>query len=158
MENNVIIFQPSTLLEQDALACISVIKEGNAVNLKSAGQELPLAAVAIYRDNGQIIAVGAIKRPRPSYASSISERSCFPFNSNSHELGYVAVKKTHQKQGLSYKITDALLSTHKSYPIFATTSHEGMKRTLKKAGFIQEGTEWKGKRGDMLSLWIKTCK
>jgi len=40
--------------------------------------------------------------------------------------------------------------------LFATTSDPKMKSALKGAGFVQHGVEWKGQRGDFLSLWIRS--
>lgn len=137
--------------------CLSVIKEGDAVNLKSAERELPLAMViAVKHDGKDIVSVGAIKRERPGYAAQKAKDSGFPFDENIHELGYVAVRKSHQGQGLSHIITAKLLSAFKNRPIFATTSCDRMKGTLKKAGFVQQGKEWKGTKENLLSLWIKT--
>lgn len=136
--------------------CLSVIGEGDAVNLKSAQRELPLATVVVKRDSQDIVAVGAIKRQRPEYASTISVKSGFSFDKNIHELGYVAVRESHRGRGMSHEISAKLLSEFKSRPLFATTSHDGMKRNLQKAGFVQRGKEWTGTKGNLLSLWIKT--
>jgi len=38
--------------------------------------------------------------------------------------------------------------------LFATTSNLRMKKTLRRAGFVQEGQEWKG-TNSQLSLWIR---
>jgi len=148
-------YSPGALSKEEIRQCLSVIEDGCAVDPEWAAAEFPLAmVVAIARKGQDIVGVGAIKRKRPQYASTIAQSSGFSFNTNSHELGYVAIKKTHQKLGLSHEITAKLLSTFQGRPIFATTSHEGMKRTLEKAGFVREGEEWKGKNGK-LSLWIK---
>jgi hypothetical protein len=78
----------------------------------------------------------------------------FPFDTGIHELGYVAVKESYWNRGLSYKIAAKLLSEFGNRPLFATTSNPYMKRTLEKLGFIQRGNEWRGKDGNLLSLWI----
>jgi hypothetical protein len=156
MSSDVMSYSPNVLSKEEIQACLSVIKEGDAVNLKFAEKELPQAVVvAVKREGQNLVGVGAIKRKRPDYSSKIAKNSGFSFDQNMHELGYVAVKKSHQRQGLSHQITAKLLSTFQGRPIFATTSHEGMKRTLKTAGFIRQGTEWQGKTGNLLSLWIK---
>jgi hypothetical protein len=40
--------------------------------------------------------------------------------------------------------------------LFARISDAKMKSALKSAGFVQQGIEWKGRRKDLLSLWIRT--
>ena len=99
--------------------------------------------------------MGAIKRRRPNYASTIAVKSEFEFNNNIHELGYVAVKNTYQRRGFSHEIIRTLISGLGGSSAFATTSHEGMKCVLTSAGFVQKGKEWIGSRGKLLSLWIR---
>ena len=144
-----------SLSNEEREACISLIKEGGAVDPKNAEAELPLAKlVTIKRAGKNIVGVGAIKRCRPQYAYSIAEKSKFQFDPCSHEFGYVAIKESHRNQRLSHMITEKLLSKFQERPLFATTSNENMKRTLRKAGFVQRGEEWMGKK-EQLSLWIK---
>jgi len=145
----------SSLSKEDCEACIVLIKQGGAVDLNS--EELPHAEiVAIKRDGQAIVGVGAIKRCRPDYARTIAARSQFKFDPRSYELGYIVVKKSHPRQGqpLSPAIVAALLSKFAKRPLFATTSHERIKQTLRQAGFVPQGEVWRGMSGE-LSLWIK---
>jgi predicted GNAT family N-acyltransferase len=149
---------PTDLSKEEIQACLSVVKEGDAVNLKSATSELPQAMMIAFRREGQnIVAVGVIKQKRPYYASTVAKTSGFVFDENIHELGYVAVTKTHRNRKLSHKITAELLSSFQSRPIFATTSEEAMKKVLEKAAFVKQGKEWQWKKGNRLSLWIKSA-
>ena len=62
--------------------CIAIIRDGDAVDPESAGEELPRASVvAIARTGDEIVGVGAIKRIRRGYASTIAERSGIEFPS-----------------------------------------------------------------------------
>ena len=151
------VFVPAELYKEEIQACIFLIQQGGAIeNPKSVVEELPRAIViAVKRDGTDVVGVGAIKRKRPSYASGIAKSSGFLFDANTHELGYVAVKKSHRKRGISHEIAAKLLSTFQTKPLFATTSHDAMKLTLKNAGFVQRGNEWPGVKR-VLSLWIKT--
>jgi GNAT superfamily N-acetyltransferase len=67
---------------------------------------------------------------------------------------YVAVHQDHRGHGLSQRLVGALME-NVGKPLFATTSSERMKATLMKAGFAQQGKEWKGRRGDQISLWMR---
>jgi len=146
--------KPGDLTKRDFATCVTIIKSGGAVDPEAAERELPLVgAIAIVRRDGQIVAVGAIKRIRREYAAKIAEKSRKQFPPDTPELGYVAVHPDHQGHGLSSRIADALLSQHAG-PLFATTSSQRMKSTLGKAGFSQEGQEWEGGSG-RLSLWLK---
>ena len=156
MMDDIQCYQGISLSKKDLEDCILLIKDGGAIkNLKTAEEELPLAKlVAIKRAGQDIVGVGAIKQCRPIYTRSIAEKSTFQFDPCSHELGYVSIKKSHWGQELSKKITAKLLSEFQGRPLFATTSNERMKQTLKKAGFVQQGKEWMGNT-EQLSLWIK---
>ena len=144
------------LKPEETKTCISLIEEGNAVDVQCAKEELPYAPMVVVKRDGQdIVGVGTIKQVRPLYAQEISKHSGVSFDKNMHELGYVAVKPSYQKQGIAGKIVEKLVSEFKDHPLFATTSHEGMRRILKKAGFVKQGKEWNTKRGNLISLWIK---
>jgi len=145
---------PGDLTTAQREACVAIIRSGGAVHPKAAARELRRAAMlAIATRGDEIVGVGAIKRLRPDYAAGIAKRSRIPLDPETAELGYVAVDDKHQGQRLSPRIVAALLAKHVG-PLFATTDNERMKRTLKKAGFVQKGQEWDGERG-RLSLWIK---
>lgn len=148
---------PSDLADGDLGACIAIIQCGDAVDPESAGEELGRSEViAIARKGANIVGVGAIKRLRTGYALTIasSRKSGSSFDPNTLELGYVAVDAQHRKRGLSHRIVAELLSKHQGR-LFATTSNEGMKKTLDDAGFVRKGREWRGQKHNQLSLWIK---
>lgn len=145
---------PKHLDKGEMAACIAIVKEGEAVDPESAEQELAMAGLlAVVRKGRQVVGVGAIKRPRPGYAAKITKRSGQVFPPDTPELGYVAVDPEHRGNHLSSKIVAALLAEHRG-PLFAATDSERMKTVNSKAGFLQKGDAWKGKRGQ-LSLWLK---
>jgi predicted GNAT family N-acyltransferase len=147
---------PSRLSLKELAICAAIVKRGDAVDPDSAQSELPLAEVLAVASTGkEIVGVGAIKRSRREYALQIAESSGFSFSQDTQELGYVAVESGHRRQGLSGRILAELLSRHER-SLFATTSDERMKKTLAKAGFEQKGLEWNGRKGQQLSLWIKS--
>lgn len=154
---------PGDLPEPELAACLAIIKAGDAVavNLeKLEGAKL----LAVARKGDQIVGVGAIKKVpkgyasdkpvRCDYASGIATKSGVPFSADTPELGYVAVHPDHRGKQLSQRLVEALQSKS-GKTLFATTSSDAMKRTLIKAGFVQRGREWKGRRQDQLSLWLR---
>ena len=148
---------PGDLADGDLGACIAIIQCGDAVDPESADEELGRSEVmAIARKGANIVGVGAIKRLRTGYASTIasSRKSGWSFDPKTPELGYVAIDAQHRKRGLSHRIVAELLSKHQGR-LFATTSNEGMKKTLAGAGFVRKGREWRGQKHNQLSLWIK---
>lgn len=142
------------LTDTDRKACIKLIAEGDAVDPDSAANELPLAsAVVTIRKDNEIVGVGVIKRIRTGYAADIAKKSHWSFDPATPELGYVSISEAHQGARLSGQIVTKLL-THATSTLFATTSNERMKKTLERAGFAQQGQEWKGKKA-ALSLWLR---
>lgn len=145
---------PRSLTPEELKSCVRLIADGSAVDSGSAARQLPCAqAVVLAIKKSRIVGVGAIKRERPPYVAKISKSSGHPLDANLPELGYVAVDKGDRGQGIGYKIVDLLLSGNHG-PLFATTGNDSMKRILCKAGFVEIGKEWEGKRG-RLSLWLK---
>jgi hypothetical protein len=145
---------PAALSDGEREACVAIVAQGGAVNLKSAKEKLVLASVlAVARMGGTIVGVGAIKRIRTGYAARIAVRSGFDFAPETPELGYVAVDSGHRGHKLSHRIVAELLESHDG-PLFATTSNPAMKKTLGDAGFVRKGLEWEGDSG-RLSLWIR---
>lgn len=138
----------------DQLACVSIIHVGDAVSVASARLELPKAlGMVVVRLQGRVVGVGAIKKPRVTYAAKIAKESGFPFPPETLELGYVAVDPVHRGRRLSNKLLDALLAG-RTDRLFATTSRPEMKKTLERAGFVRRGREWGGHNGE-LSLWMR---
>jgi predicted GNAT family N-acyltransferase len=112
--------------------------------------------VAVKRNAGDIVALGVVKRQRPAYAADKAAKAGFGFDKNIHEIGYVAVRESHKGQHLSRQIVQSFLAEVPCRPLFATTSSDRMKATLRYTGFERQGNEWPAPRGNVLSLWIKT--
>jgi hypothetical protein len=144
----------SDLSDAELATCLEIIKNGGAVAVDL--KKLRSAQVlAVAKNNGEIVGVGTIKEIRPRYACSIARKSGVTFPSFTPELGYVAVDSNHRLNRLSHRIVAELTSKHEG-ALFVTTSDEAMRRVLTKAEFKQQrGKEWKGKRGDSVSLWLK---
>jgi len=145
--------RPSALTTAEIDAVVAILHQGGAVNPRSARQEMPQAkTVVLVRKDKAIVGVGAVKRPRPSYARQKQSDSGHSFDQDLCELGYVAVACGHRGHHLSSFIADALLARYYR-DLFATTDKPEMKHVLKKRGFEQCGREWAG-RGGELSLWL----
>ena len=146
---------PSQLTEAETSECVALIAEGGAVGLDAAKRWFPRSTVvAVKRSCTDIIGVGVIK-PARDYTETVATRSCAELRPETHELGYVVVKKEHRGQGIARAIVQALLSAHEA-SLFATTWRKSMKHILGESGFVRRGIEWRSTRGsDMLSLWVR---
>jgi hypothetical protein len=149
---------PKDLSTKEFETCVSIIREGCAVDANSAAQQLPkVVRLVVARAGPEIVGVGAIKMQRPDYALGVAKKSSFAFDRQMQELGYVAVLEAHQGNRLSGRIVQELLAGFQD-PLWATTWNERMKRSLGRGGFVQQGKEWPSRKGKPLSLWIKTSK
>lgn len=147
------VFGQGELAEKDLRQCVSLIAGGDAVDPSTAEEHLPHCLfVVVKRDGDQIVGVGAVKGQRPNYASTVARRSAFEFDPQMHELGYVVVRESHRKRGISKALTERLLALFEG-PLFATTSNEHMERTLSGSGFVRRGGSWKSHKNEDLNLW-----
>ena len=146
---------PAQLTEAEKKECEALIVEGGAVSSDYVNRWfLRSIEVAVKRSGPDIVGVGVIKPFRPCYTANVARRSGSDLISETHELGYVTVKKAHRRRGISRAIIQALLSAHEG-PLFATTSNAAIKCTLKRFGFVQRDNEWPGSRDSVLSLWVR---
>lgn len=144
--------RPSDLSDADVEVCFAIIEAGGAVDVETMKRDLPRSrVVATARKGDQIVGVGVIKPVRKRYAAKVARNSEVDFPPNTCELGYVAVDENHRRNGLSYRLVEALLSNY-GKRLFATTDAEWMKKALSKYGFSRKGKEWQGERA-MLSYW-----
>jgi GNAT superfamily N-acetyltransferase len=143
---------PGDLSDAELVTCVEIVKDGGAVPISL--EKLQKARMlAVARKAGTIVGIGSIKRDRPDRAAHIANGSGFGFPKETPELGYVAVAPQHRRQGLSHQLVRALLKTMPG-GLFATTDDQHMMKTLSGAGFVRQGSEWPGRRGQ-LSLWLK---
>lgn len=145
--------RPSALRASEIETAVKILREGGAVDPQTARKELPRCKTVVFvRNNSKIVAVGAVKSPRPDYARRKRADSGYVFDENLCELGYIAVAKGHGGHDLSSPIVDALLARYKG-DLFATTDKPKMKFVLGHRRFVQRGHEWRGDNA-MLSLWM----
>ena len=148
------VFAQGELPDNDLRECVSLIASGDAVDPGTAEEHLPHCLfVVVKREGDQIVGVGAAKGQRPNYARTIARRCGFEFDPQTHELGYVVVRESHRKLGISKAITEKLLALFER-PLFATTSNEHMERTLSHTGFVHRGHSWKSHENEDLHLWM----
>jgi GNAT superfamily N-acetyltransferase len=135
--------------------CLRLIADGGAVTMTTARRDFPRSAmIAVARMVGEVVGIASIKPIREDYAAGTAKKAKFPFDPRTPELGYVDVDPRHRGKRLSSRMSAALAKN--GAELFATTSNPKMKSALKSAGFVQRGVGWKGRRGDKISLWIRS--
>jgi hypothetical protein len=110
--------------------------------------------------NGELAAIGAIKKPTDMYVENkfLKAKTPEPSKAFKNELGWMVTKKCFRNQGLCSAITELLLSETSLEKLFATTREENkpMQSILEQYGFRPSGISFKSKRGPyFLKLFIR---
>lgn len=139
----------------EQIRCLQLIANGGAVDVATARRDFPRsAAISVVRKEYEVVGVASVKPLRTKYATGIARKAKFPFAPETPELGYVVVDDEHRGKRLSSRMAAALAKDGGA--MLDTTSDAKMKSALKGAGFEQRGCEWKGRRGNAISLWIRS--
>jgi predicted GNAT family N-acyltransferase len=111
--------------------------------------------------DGQLVGVGALKRPQLSYRSKVfaKARITTPPDEYRVELGWVAVTKSHQGLGLSLRIIGQLISLAENENLFATTRADARaKRFAADYGFKPAGYPYPSGSGYDLVLYLRNAE
>lgn len=115
-------------------------------------------ALAFLESHGEIIGVGALKRPRSIYRAKVFQKANAPSKASDFdlELGWVVVDEAHRGRGHSRSIAEGLLERSRGRRIYATSvsTNEPMHKTLAQCGFAQEGAAWPSHERSLL-LFVK---
>jgi hypothetical protein len=154
------VFSPSGCTAQALADFEKLVIEGGAVNPQGLTQRIRNASCLLFlrASDGQLLGVGALKHPRPSYRNKVfaDARATVPVDEYPVELGWVVVAKSHQGQRLSTRIVGELLTLAKNENIFATTRTD--QRVMSFAsdyGFKINGKPYPSGRGYDLVLYIR---
>src|SRR5262249_36459107 len=153
------ILEPSDCTARTLADFEALVIEGGAVNPEGLGQRIRKAFRLLFLrgSDDQLIGVGALKHPRPSYRNRVfaDARATVSADEYPVELGWVVVAKSHQGRRLSTRIVGELLPVARNENIFATTRAD--KRVLSFAfdyGFKINGKPFPSGRGYDLVLYL----
>ena len=137
-----------------------LVIEGGAVDPQGLTQRIRNASHLLFlrESNGQLVGVGALKRPGPSYREKVfaKARATIPSDEYRVELGWVVVAKSHQGRGLSARIIGELLTFAKNENVFATSRpDERAMRFASDHGFEFNGEPYPSGRGYDLVLYLR---
>ena len=100
---------------------------------------------------GELVGIAALKKPDPGYRADTFAKAgatCEPEHFRL-ELGWVFVKPTARRTGLSHRLVNAATAHAGSTRVFATsrTDNLGMHAALLGASFVRHGNEYASNRG-----------
>jgi predicted GNAT family N-acyltransferase len=111
--------------------------------------------------NGQLVGVGALKRPLLSYRSKVFAKARATTSPDEYpvELGWVAVAKSRQGRNLSRRIIGQLISLAENENLFATTRADARAvRFATDYGFKPAGKPYPSGRGYDLILYLRNAR
>ena len=156
------VFCPSDCTSQTLADFERLVVEGGAVNPEGLAQRIRNASRLLFlrASDGQLLGVGALKHPRPSYRHKVfaDARATVPAHEYPVELGWVVVAKSYQGRRLSTRIVGELLTFAKNENIFATTRTD--ERVLSFAfdcGFKINGKPFPSGHGYDLVLYLRNA-
>jgi GNAT superfamily N-acetyltransferase len=140
----------------------NLITHAGTVDPKGLTQRIRDASRLLFlRDaNGEIVGVGALKRPLSSYRARVFAKAGIATLSDEYrlELGWVAVAKRQQGRGLSRRIIGELIKLAETQNLFATTHVDA--RAMRFAadyGFKPAGKPYPSGRGYDLVLYLRNA-
>jgi GNAT superfamily N-acetyltransferase len=154
------IFTPSDCTEQALADFEQLVVEGGAVNPQGLTERIRDASRLLFlrASDGQLVGVGALKHPRPSYRHKVFADAKATVGADGYpvELGWIVVAKSHQGRRLSTRMVGELLPFAKNENIFATTRVD--ERVLSFAfdyGFKINGKPFPSGHGYDLVLYLR---
>ena len=157
------VLSPSDCAPQALADFENLVVEGGTVDPQGITQRVRDASRLLFlsESNGQLVGVGALKRPQLSYRSKVfaKARATTPPEEYRVELGWVAVAKSHQGRGLSRRIIGQLISLAENENLFATTrSDSRATRFAADNGFKPAGKPYPSGHGYDLVLYLRNAE
>ena len=156
------ILSPSDCLPQALADFENLVTKYGTVDPQSLTQRIRDASRLLFlrESNGQLVGVGALKRPQFSYRSKVFAKARATTEPDKYrvELGWVAVAQSHQGRGLSRRVIGQLITMAGNENLFATTRADA--RAMRFAadhGFKPVGYPYPSGRGYDLVLYLRNA-
>ncbi|WP_032699966.1 GNAT family N-acetyltransferase [Pseudomonas syringae] len=136
-----------------------LLSDGGEVLLAGLPQRIQRAEKLIFINNGECVAIGAIKNPNAGYKARIFEKSTVPEQSKyQHELGWLYVSSAARGKGYGRVLMETIIDSLAGRVCFATTREDNipMHHLFSQFGFSKLGRPYKSDNGDYsLVLYVK---
>ena len=158
---HIFVKKPSECSDAEVQNFVTQVLSGGAVTALGLESRVISAAFLVFLTQGQCLkGVAALKRPKPMYRKSVSERAGIPLDVAAFpfELGWVFVQPSARGAGLSSKLVSTALSAAPGAGVFATSRSDNtpMHRTLEHLSFIRVGCPYESSRSShQIQLFIR---
>ena len=137
-----------------------LVSDGGEVSLVGLRQRIQRAEKLLFINDGECVAVGAIKNPNAGYKADVFEKSNAPEQSKyQYELGWLYVSSSARGKGYGRVLMEAIKESLVGKACFATTREDNvpMHYLFSQFGFSKLGQPYKSGNGDYsLVLYAKT--
>lgn len=137
-----------------------LVTEGGEVALAGLRQRIQHAEKLVFINDGECVAVGAIKNPNAGYKAGVFEKSGVPEqNSYEYELGWLYVSKSARGKGYGRVLMESIIDSLSGETCFATTREDNasMHYLFNQYGFSKLGKPYKSQNGNyFLVLYAKS--
>ncbi|WLH11460.1 GNAT family N-acetyltransferase [Pseudomonas hefeiensis] len=137
-----------------------LVSDGGEVSLAGLRQRIQRAEKLLFINNGECVAVGAIKNPNAGYKIGVFEKSNAPEQSKyQYELGWLYVSSAARGKGYGRVLMETIKESLAGKACFATTREDNapMRYLFSQFGFSKLGQPYKSENGDYsLVLYAKT--
>jgi hypothetical protein len=115
--------------------------------------------LAFARFEKQLVGVGAIKRPNPSYHTETFAKAGMKHTTPKYkfELGWIFVHRSSRRCGVANALVEKLVLSLNGTPVYATSrlDNEGIHIILKRYSFYPLGIPYSSQRNDsMIQLFV----
>lgn len=137
-----------------------LVTEGGEVALAGLRQRIQRAEKLVFINDGECVAVGAIKNPNTGYKAGVFEKSGVPEQSRyEYELGWLYVSKAVRGKGYGRVLMESIIDSLSGKACFATTREDNasMHYLFDQFGFSKLGKPYKSQNGGYsLVLYAKS--
>jgi predicted GNAT family N-acyltransferase len=135
-----------------------LVSAGGEVSLVGLRQRIQSAEKLIFINDGECVAIGAIKNPNAEYKASVFKKSHTPeSNKYQHELGWLYVSSIARGKGYGRALMEEINELLAGTACFATTRENNapMHHLFRCFGFSRLGQPYKSDNGDYsLTLYV----
>jgi len=128
-----------------------LVTEGGEVALAGLRQRIQRAEKLVFINDGEFVAVGAIKNPNAGYKAGVFEKSGAPEKSRyEYELGWLYVSRAARGKGYGRVLMESIIDSLSGKACFATTREDNasMHYLFDQFGFSKLGQPYKSQNGD----------
>ena len=136
-----------------------LVSDGGEVSLVGLRQRILRAEKLLFINDGECVAIGAIKNPNIGYKAGVFEKSNVPEQSKyQYEPGWLYVSSAARGKGYGRALMEAIKELIADQACFATTRENNapMHHLFSQFGFSKRGQPYKSESGDyFVTLYVK---